>query len=49
MYYDRIDVPEGIDANKTNKSKWCDICHYWYLLNKGLNFTQMCAIDAMIH
>ena len=35
--YDRIDFSEGIDINKTNKSKECILCHYWYLLNK--NFT----------
>ena len=28
LYYDRYDV------NKTSKSKDCDICHYWYFLNK---------------
>ena len=27
---DRIDILEGIDVNKTNVSKECDICHYWY-------------------
>ena len=26
--YDRIDVFEGIDINKTSKPKECDICHY---------------------
>ena len=31
LYYDRIDDSEGIDVNKTNASKECDICHY--LLN----------------
>ena len=30
LYYDRIDVSEGIDVNKTNESKECDICHCWY-------------------
>ena len=35
IYYDRIDVSEGIDVNKASKSKECDICHYWYFLNKG--------------
>ena len=30
LYFDRIDVSEGIDINKTNASKECDICHYWY-------------------
>ena len=28
--YDRVDVSEGIDVNKTRASKECDICHYWY-------------------
>ena len=30
LEYDRIDVSEGNDVNKTNSSKECDICHYWY-------------------
>ena len=28
LEYDRIDILEGIDVNKTNGSKECDICHY---------------------
>ena len=27
LYYDRIDIFEGIDVNKTTESKECDICH----------------------
>ena len=38
LHYDRIDVFEGSDLNKTSKSKECDICHYWYFLDKGFNF-----------
>ena len=38
LYYDRIDVSEGIDVNKTIESKECDICHYWYFLSKGFKF-----------
>ena len=30
LCFDRIDVSEGIDINKTSASKECDICHYWY-------------------
>ena len=30
LEYDRIDISEGIDVNKTTASKECDICHYWY-------------------
>ena len=38
LYYDRIDVSEGTDVNKINESKRCDICQYWYFLNKGFKF-----------
>ena len=27
--YERIDISEEIDVNKTNLSKECDICQYW--------------------
>ena len=36
--FDKIDVSEGIDVNKTNPSKEYDICHYWYFLDKGFKF-----------
>ena len=32
LYYDRIDISEG--TNKSSESKECDICHYWYFLDK---------------
>ena len=38
LYHDRIDVLEGIDINKTSTSKECDIYHYQYFLDKGLQF-----------
>ena len=38
LYYDRIHVFEGIDINKTSAKKECDICHYWYFLDKGFKF-----------
>ena len=38
IYYDRIDVFEGIDINKTSASNECDICHYCYILNRGFKF-----------
>ena len=28
LYFNRIDVSEGIDVNKISDSKECDICHY---------------------
>ena len=30
IYYDRIDVSEGINVNKRNLPEECDICHYWH-------------------
>ena len=35
---DRIDISEGIDVNKTNLSKECDICHYWYFEDIGFKY-----------
>ena len=36
LEYERIDISEGIDINKTNLSKECDICHCWYF--KDISF-----------
>ena len=38
LKYDRIDISEGIDLDKTNKSRECKFCHYWYYLNKNLSY-----------
>ena len=38
LYYDRIDVSEGIDINKINASKEGDVCHYWCFLNFNFKF-----------
>ena len=38
LYFGRFDVSEGIDVNKTSKSKEGDICHYSYFLDKGFEF-----------
>ena len=38
LHYDRIEVLEGIDVNKTNASKECNICHYWYFLSYSFKF-----------
>ena len=35
LEYERIDISEGIDVNKSNLSKECDICHYWYFKDIG--------------
>ena len=36
LEYNRIDISEGINVNKTILSKECDICHYCYF--KDISF-----------
>ena len=38
LKYDKIDITEGIEFNKTNKSKKCMFCRYWYYLNKNFSY-----------
>ena len=44
LEYNKIDISEGIDINKTNAwrvkrvSKECDICHYWYFKDIGFKY-----------
>ena len=38
LQYDRIDVLEGIDINKTSASKECMLFHYWYFKNMDYKF-----------
>ena len=35
---DRIVISEGIHVDKTNASKKCDICHYWYFKDTGFKY-----------
>ena len=37
LYYNKINVSDRIDINKSNKSKEYVICHHWYFLD--LNYT----------
>ena len=39
LQYQRIDVSEGIDLNKPNKSKECfHYCYYWYFKDIGYKY-----------
>ena len=38
LQYERIDIPEGIDINKSDKSKECVICHCWYFKDIGYKY-----------
>ena len=45
LYYDRIDGSPEIEINKPSASKECDICDYWYFLNKEITFNDMYVIN----
>ena len=49
LYFDRIDVYEGINVNKRSASKECGICHYWYFLNYSFKFQKIIAIGVVIY
>ena len=35
---ERIDISDGIDFDKSDKSKECVLCHYWYFLDKNFSY-----------
>ena len=38
LQYDRTNVYEGIDINRTSVSKEFDVCQYWHFLKYSFNF-----------
>ena len=38
LQYEKIDISEEIDINKTSASKECMLCHYWYFKDGGYKF-----------
>ena len=48
LEYNRIDISEGIDTNKTSASKKCNICHYWCFLDKTSTMNHIFAMDVVI-
>ena len=40
LRYQKIDVLEGIDVNKTSASKECELCHYWFFKSIALKFEE---------
>ena len=38
LEYEKIDISEGIDLNKSKNSKECSLCHYWYFTDKNFNY-----------
>ena len=40
LRYQKIDVSEGIDVNKTSASKECELCYYWFFKDVGIKFEE---------
>ena len=40
LQYEKIDVSEGIDVNKTSVSEECELCHYWLFKYSGFKFEE---------
>ena len=38
LVYEKNDISDGIDINKSDKSKECMLCHYWYFLDKSFSY-----------
>ena len=38
LEYKKTDISDGIDFNKSDKSKECMLCHYWYFLDKNFSY-----------
>ena len=49
MQYERINVSKEIDLNKSNQSKECMICHYWYFKDIGYKYKpHVCHVLSMM-
>ena len=40
LQYEKIDVSEGIDVNKTSALKECELYHYWFFKDVGFEFEE---------
>ena len=38
LAYERIDISDGIDVNKSDESKEWTLCHYWNFLDKSFSY-----------
>ena len=48
LQYDKIDATEGIDVDKTNKSKECKLCYYQYFRDVGYKLLQLLLLQLQI-
>ena len=49
LQYEKIDVSEGIDVNKTSASKECELVTIGFLKMLDLNLKNMFVMDVMIY
>ena len=40
LRYQKVDISEGIDINKTKASKECELCHYWFFKDIRFEFEE---------
>ena len=40
LKYEKIDVSEGIDENKTSASKECELCSRWFFKDVGFKLEE---------
>ena len=40
LQYEKIDISEGININKTSALKECELCHYWFFKDVGFKFEE---------
>ena len=45
----KIDFSEGIDVNKKNASKECELCYYWFFKNVRFKFEEHVCNGCMIY
>ena len=45
LEYERIDISEWINIDKTNVSIECKICHYWYFKDIGFKY-ELCLCNG---
>ena len=38
LVYEKIDISNGVDVDKSDKSKEYMFCHYWYFLDKSFSY-----------
>ena len=40
LRYQKINISEGIDVNKSRASKECELCHYWFFKDIEFKFEE---------